>query len=104
MYRLPRRVCERQLTRTLQFIVCQMPPGTNMVTTYFGYTWWDNEMDGEQMYPAKQHNPSPAEQQRIQFRNPERAAQRGLWSDLSFLDKVGSPEFAKTLKHTQFAD
>jgi hypothetical protein len=96
-----------QFTRSIpssQCMVCHMHPGTNMVTTYFGYTWWDNEMDGEQMYPAKQHNPSPAEQQRIQFRNPERAAQRGLWSDLSFLDKVGSPEFAKTLKHTQFAD
>jgi hypothetical protein len=96
-----------QFTRSIpssQCMVCHMHPGTNMVTTYFGYTWWDNEMDGEQMYPAKQHNPSPAEQQRIQLRNPERAAQRGLWSDLSFLDKVGSPEFAKTLKHTQFAD
>ncbi len=26
-------------------------PGTNMETTYFGYTWWDNEADGESMYP-----------------------------------------------------
>jgi hypothetical protein len=41
----------------------------------------------------------------VQLRNPERAAQkRGLWADVNFLEKVGSPEFAKTLKHTQFAD
>jgi hypothetical protein len=96
-----------QFTRSIpssQCMVCHMHPGTNMVTTYFGYTWWDNEMDGERMYPAKQHNPSPSEQLRVQERNPERAAQRGLWSDTSFLDKVGSPEFEKTLKHTQFAD
>ena len=37
-------------------------PGTNMVTTYFGYTWWDNEVDGEKMYPTTQHNPTPQEQ------------------------------------------
>ena len=36
-------------------------PGTNMVTTYYGFTWWDNEVDGEKMYPAKQHNPSEAD-------------------------------------------
>jgi hypothetical protein len=96
-----------QFTRSIpssQCMVCHMHPGTNMETTYFGYTWWDNEMDGERMYPAKQHNPSPKEQQQVQVRNPEASAQRGLWSDTSFLDKIGSPEFEKTLKHTQFAD
>jgi hypothetical protein len=96
-----------QFTRSIpssQCMVCHMHPGTNMVATYFGYTWWDNEMDAEQMYPAKQRNPSRNEQLQVQARNPERAAQRGLWSDVSFLEKVGSPEFAKTLKHTQFAD
>lgn len=96
-----------QFTRSIpssQCMVCHMHPGTNMEATYFGYTWWDNEVDGQQMYPAKQKNPSPKEQQQIQMRNPERTAQRGLWSDPAFLDKVGSPEFQKTLKDTQFAD
>ena len=96
-----------QFTRSIpssQCMVCHMHPGTNMVATYFGYTWWDNEIDGERMYPTKQHNPSASEQLRVQIRNPERAAQRGLWSDAGFMDKVGSPEFSKTLKHTQFAD
>ena len=55
-----------------------------MVATYFGYTWWDNEMDGEHMWPAEQRNPSAAEQNRIQTRNPERSAVRGLWSDVGF--------------------
>jgi len=36
-----------QFTRSIpssQCIVCHIHPGTNMVSTYFGYTWWDNEM------------------------------------------------------------
>jgi hypothetical protein len=96
-----------QFTRSIpssQCIVCHIHPGTNMEATYFGYTWWDNEVDGEEMYPAQQRNPSPKEQLAVQIRNPERAAQRGLWADVNFLDKVGSPEFLKTLKNTQFAD
>jgi hypothetical protein len=75
-----------------------------MVTTYFGLTWWDNEIDGDMMYPKEQRNPT--EQQRFQSfeRNPEGAAVRGLWNDEEFLEKVGSPEFNRQLKTTQFAD
>ena len=36
---------------TSQCIVCHMHPGTNMVATYLGLTWWDNETDGDKMYP-----------------------------------------------------
>ena len=39
-----------EFTRSIpssQCMVCHMHPGTNMVTTYFGYTWWDNESDGD---------------------------------------------------------
>jgi hypothetical protein len=96
-----------QFTRGIpssQCMVCHIHPGTNMVTTYFGYTWWDNEADGKLMYPQKQSNPSPSEQLRVQTRNPERSAIRGLWGDPAFLDKVGSPEFNSTLNNTQFAD
>jgi len=96
-----------QFTRSIpssQCMVCHMHPGTNMETTYFGYTWWDNEIDGEQMYPAQQRNPTPKEQQQVQLRNPEGTAPRGLWADVNFLAQVGSPEFEKNLKHTQFAD
>ena len=36
---------------TSQCMICHMHPGTNMVATYLGMTWWDNESDGDKMYP-----------------------------------------------------
>ena len=45
-----------EFTRSIpssQCMVCHIHPGTNMVATYFGYTWWDNETDGEHMYPGR---------------------------------------------------
>jgi hypothetical protein len=36
-----------------QCMTCHIHPGTNMVVTYYGYTWWDNEADGDKMYPAQ---------------------------------------------------
>jgi hypothetical protein len=89
---------------TSQCIVCHIHPGTNMVASYLGYTWWDNETDGSFMYPKKQHNPTDEERYRSWQSNPEGAAARGLWSDSAFLQKIGSPEFNAQLKHTQFAD
>src|SRR6266849_4939731 len=87
-----------------QCMICHIHPGTNMVTTYFGLTWWDNEIDGDKMYPKEQRNPT--EEQRYQSfeRNPEGAVVLGLWNDENFLEKVGGPEFNKQLKTTQFAD
>jgi hypothetical protein len=95
------------LTRSIpssQCMVCHIHPGTNMLTTYFGLTWWDNEIDGETMYPKEQHNPSEEERYEVGLRNPEAAAARGLWRDQKFLADVGAPEFNKQLKTTQFAD
>ncbi|HWX54673.1 MAG TPA: hypothetical protein VN176_08800 [Verrucomicrobiae bacterium] len=95
------------LTRSIpssQCVVCHMHPGTNMVASYFGYTWWDNEVDGEKMYPAQQRNPSEEDYRNAHMRNPEAAAAKGLWSDAEFLKKVGTPEFNQGLKNTQFAD
>ena len=89
---------------TSQCMVCHMHPGTNMVATYMGMTWWDNESDGTRMYPAKQHNPSQSEEQQKLNRNPEAASLRGLWSDQKFLEKTVTPEFNAQLKHTQFGD
>jgi hypothetical protein len=85
-------------------MVCHVHPGTNMVTTYFGYTWWDNEADGEFMYPSKQRHPTEEERYQSAQSNPEPAAVHGFWSDPKFLAQVGSPEFNKQLKQTQFAD
>jgi hypothetical protein len=87
-----------------QCMICHIHPGTNMVTTYFGLTWWDNEIDGEKMYPKEQHNPSEEQRYQSYLRNPEAAAARGFWIDDKFLDKVGSAEFNSQLKTTQFAD
>ncbi|MGH9744720.1 MAG: hypothetical protein ACRD59_01250, partial [Candidatus Acidiferrales bacterium] len=87
-----------------QCMICHVHPGTNMETTYFGYTWWDNEADGESMYPHEQHNPSEEERYQVALKNPEGAAARGLWSDPKFLEKLGSPEFNSQLKQSQFGD
>ena len=87
-----------------QCMICHVHPGTNMETTYFGYTWWDNEADGKAMYPGEQHNPTDEERYQVALRNPEGAAARGLWSDPKFLEKVGSSEFNAKLTDTQFAD
>ena len=72
-----------------------------MVATYFGYTWWDNEVDGDKMYPKEQRHPSPKEQQQIQTRDPERTAIRGNWADVNFLEKTGNARIQqRTQEHT----
>ena len=85
-------------------MTCHIHPGTNMVATYFGYTWWDNESDGAAMYPAAQRHPSEDERYDVSQRNPEGAAVRGMWADVNVLSRTGSPEFNAKLKQTQFAD
>lgn len=85
-----------------QCISCHMHPGTNMLTTYLGFTWWDNETDGDFMYPKKPLRLSASEKDRVQQRNPEGAALKGLWSDTKFLEQVS--ELNPKLKNTQFGD
>jgi hypothetical protein len=87
-----------------QCMVCHIHPGTNMVAGYFGYTWWDNEVDGDKMYPKQQHNPTEEERYQSFVKNPEGAAARGLWSDPKFVEQTGSAEFNGQLKQTQFGD
>jgi len=87
-----------------QCMVCHLHPGTNMVTPYYGYTWWDNELEGKHMYPDKQRNPTEEQRYQAALKNPEAAAVRGLWSDEQFLDQLGTPDFNAKLKDTKFAD
>src|SRR5713226_4556006 len=87
-----------------QCMICHIHPGTNMVTTYFGLTWWDNEIDGDKMYPPEQKNPSEEERYQSYLRNPEGAASRGLWGDEKFLEQTGTRDFNAKLKTTKFAD
>jgi len=89
---------------TSQCMVCHMHPGTNMVATFLGMTWWDNESDGAWMYPKKQHNPSQDEEREKLNINPEGSSLRGLWSDFNFLTQTGTAEFNSQLFNTQFAD
>ena len=90
---------------TAQCMTCHMHPGTNMVATYLGQTWWDNETDGKAMYPSDhQINPTEAETAVKLDNNPEAASLRGLWSDSIFLQKTGTADFNAKLKNVQFAD
>ncbi len=94
-----------QFTRSIpssQCMTCHMHQGNLFVNTYLGYTWWDEETDGELMYPTNQVNPTPAQLARSVENNPEAAAARGLWGNLDFLEKVA--ELNTKLKDTQFAD
>jgi hypothetical protein len=85
-----------------QCMSCHMHQGNLFVNPFLGYTWWDQESEGEFLYPTKQRNPTDEELVRSIRNNPEAAAARGLWSDLDFLEKVA--ELNPKLRHTQFAD
>ncbi|MBI3950650.1 MAG: hypothetical protein HY314_09365 [Acidobacteria bacterium] len=50
------------LTRAIpssQCIICHVHPGTTVTNSYLGYTWWDNETDGELMYPKQERHLTP---------------------------------------------
>ncbi len=87
---------------TSQCIVCHVHPGTNVMNSYLGYMWWDEETDGEFMYPEKQKHPTAEELTRAAMNNPDEASARGLWSDPNFLERI--TDLNPNLKHTQFAD
>lgn len=87
---------------TSQCMVCHMHPGTNVLNSYLGYMWWDNETDGQCMYPPEQKDPTAEELVQASMSNPEESAARGLWGDPNFLNNV--TDLNPQLKHTQFAD
>jgi hypothetical protein len=95
-----------QFTRAIpssQCVVCHMHPGTLVLSSFYGVTWWDLETDAKPMYPAESRHLTPKEIQAIQERNPEGSALKGLWGDPAFLDKI-SENVNPKLQHTQFAD
>jgi hypothetical protein len=92
-----------QLTRAIpssQCMVCHMHPGTNMVTTYYGDLWYDNETDAKLLYDGKDR--TAAEVHEIQQHNPEGAALRGKWSGIDFLSDVSS--LNPQMKNVQLED
>ncbi len=86
-----------------QCMSCHMHPGTNMVATYLGYTWWDNESDAALMYPKQPRRLSDADAAAIEDANPEGAAKKGLWSDPEFLAELWRDVNPKA-QVTQFGD
>ncbi len=87
-----------------QCMNCHIHPGGNMLTSYYGMIWWDNETDGQLMYPEKQPNLSEEQKEMIARRNPEGAAIRGLWGqDRDFLQKIWTDINPKATR-TQFGD
>jgi hypothetical protein len=87
---------------TSQCMSCHMHQGNLFVNPFVGYIWWDQETDGEFMYPKTQHNPTDEEMVTAVRNNPEAAAARGLWGNLDFLEKVS--ELNTRMTNTQFAD
>jgi hypothetical protein len=101
----PGHPIEHRFTRAIpssQCMVCHVHPGTNVMNSYLGYMWWDEETDGEFMYPAQQKHPTAEDVVRAAMNNPDEASLRGLWSDPEFLAKTA--QLNPLLKHTQFAD
>ncbi|HSF24723.1 MAG TPA: hypothetical protein VLE20_10900, partial [Blastocatellia bacterium] len=108
--REPGHPIKHQFTRAIpssQCVVCHMHPGTLVLMSYYGTTWWDLETDGEHMYPkpgdADFKKPTPAEEQALLSRNPEESVLRGKWKSVEFLRSLRD-EVNPKLKHTQFAD
>jgi hypothetical protein len=87
---------------TSQCIVCHIHPGTTVMNSFLGYMWWDQETEGQLMYPRTQKNPSAEEAINALMRNPEEASVRGNWSDPAFLDDLVS--LNPLMDRQQFAD
>ncbi|MCG3136144.1 MAG: hypothetical protein HMLKMBBP_03984 [Planctomycetes bacterium] len=84
-----------------QCVVCHMHPGTNMLTTYYGDMWYDDETDSAALYHGRE-DLTHEEAHEIQQRNPNAAALRGKWADPEFLAE--SSRLNPQLKNVQLAD
>jgi hypothetical protein len=87
---------------TSQCMVCHIHPGTTVMNSAIGYMWYDEETDGELMYPAQAKHPTAEEYMRATMANPDETAVRGNWSDPEFLANL--TDLNGRTKHTQFAD
>ena len=79
---------EHKFTKSIpssQCITCHVHNGNGFINTYLGYMWWDEQTDGEFLYPKQQKNPSPEELDKAGMFNPEEAAARGHWGNPEFL-------------------
>jgi hypothetical protein len=96
---------EHKFTKSIpssQCITCHVHNGNGFINTYLGYMWWDEQTDGEFLYPKKQHNPTPEELDRAGRFNPEEAAARGNWGNPDFLFEVS--KLNSQMRHMQVSD
>jgi hypothetical protein len=96
---------EHRFTRaipTSQCIVCHVHPGTTVMNSYTGFMWWDEETDGELIYPAKPLKLTNEQFNQVQFRNPNESATKSLMSDPEFVANMW--DLNDKTKHYQFAD
>ncbi|MCI0651457.1 MAG: hypothetical protein L0Z55_06200, partial [Planctomycetes bacterium] len=85
-----------------QCMTCHHHQPNSFVNSFFGFTMWNYESDGQAMWPLEERDPSNAEMFEIIDRNPEAAAQRSLWGDYDFLAESSAQNASN--KHTIFAD
>jgi len=87
---------------TSQCIVCHIHPGTNVMNSYIGYMWWDEETDSDLIYPRQQRYPTSEEASNSQFANPNESAAKNMLSDPEFLANL--TDLNARTQQTQFAD
>jgi hypothetical protein len=87
---------------TSQCMVCHVHPGTNVMNSYLGYMWWDEETEGRLMYPAREKKLNAEQLTLATMRNPDEVAARGNWSDPEFVANVAN--LNGQMSKTQFAD
>jgi hypothetical protein len=87
---------------TSQCIVCHIHPGTNVLNSYLGFMWWDEETDGELIYPREERHPTAEEYVQTQLRNPNESAARNNLADPEFVARLA--DLNSQTKHLQFAD
>jgi hypothetical protein len=87
---------------TSQCMVCHVHPGTNVMNSYLGYTWWDEETEGRFMYPVHEKKLSAEQLIQAAMFNPDEISARGNWSNPQFLENV--VQLNAQMDKTQFAD
>ncbi len=89
-------------TPSSQCIVCHIHPGTTVMNSYLGYMWWDQETDGEFMYPKTERKLTSEGATQAQMSDPNEIAARSNTADPNFLQAVS--ELNPHLKKSHFAD
>lgn len=87
---------------TSQCIVCHIHPGTTVMNSYLGFMWWDQETDGEFMYPKTERKPTSEEFTQAQMNDPNEIAARSNCADPNFLQSLSA--LNPSLRKSYFAD